>query len=127
MLPIRRKTRQLAIGGLILFNLAVAYHADAQSGPQAPPPLEEVENALTTYAEEQVRRSHLKKAVAAARRAADLARDRYAAGLVDFSHVLDAQRSLLSFQGALARSEGTVTTNLISLYKALGGGWEQQR
>ncbi|BBO75730.1 hypothetical protein DSCW_31470 [Desulfosarcina widdelii] len=89
--------------------------------------LEEVENALTTYAEEQVRRSHLKKAVAAAQRAADLAQDRYAAGLVDFSNVLDAQRSLLSFQDGLAQSEGTVTTNLISLYKALGGGWEQQR
>ncbi|WP_419660415.1 RND efflux system, outer membrane lipoprotein, NodT family [Desulfosarcina variabilis str. Montpellier] len=87
--------------------------------------LEEVENALTTYAEEQVRRSHLKQAVAAAQSAADLAQDRYAAGLVDFSNVLDAQRSLLSFQDALAQSEGTVTTNLITLYKTLGGGWEQ--
>jgi len=87
--------------------------------------LEEVENALTTYAEEQVRRSHLKRAVAAAQRAVDLAQDRYAAGLVDFSNVLDAQRSLLSFQDALAQSEGTVTTNLITLYKTLGGGWEQ--
>jgi outer membrane protein TolC len=87
--------------------------------------LEEVENALTTYVEEQVRRSHLKRAVAAAQRAVDLAQDRYAAGLVDFSSVLDAQRSLLSFQDALAQSEGTVTTNLITLYKTLGGGWEQ--
>lgn len=87
--------------------------------------LEEVENALTTYAEEQVRRSHLKQAVAAAQRAVDLAQDRYAAGLVDFSNVLDAQRSLLSFQDALAQSEGTVTTNLITLYKTLGGGWQQ--
>ncbi|WP_319521809.1 efflux transporter outer membrane subunit [uncultured Desulfosarcina sp.] len=89
--------------------------------------LEEVENALNVYAEEQVRRSHLKQAVVAAQRAVDLAQDRYAAGLVDFSNVLDAQRSLLSFQDGLAQSEGTVTTNLISLYKALGGGWERQR
>ena len=87
--------------------------------------LEEVENALTTYAEEQVRRSHLEAAVAAAQRAVDLAQDLYTAGLVDFSNVLDAQRSLLSFQNALAQSEGTVTTDLISLYKALGGGWKQ--
>ena len=87
--------------------------------------LEDVENALTTYAEEQIRRDHLKHAVDAAQRAADLAQDRYAAGLVDFSNVLDAQRSLLSFQDNLAQSEGTVTTNLISLYKALWGGWER--
>ena len=61
--------------------------------------------------------------VALAAVAADLARDRYAAGLVDFTSVLDAQRSLLAFQDALAQSEGTVTIDLITLYKALGGGW----
>ncbi|MDL2328236.1 efflux transporter outer membrane subunit [Desulfosarcina sp. OttesenSCG-928-A07] len=86
--------------------------------------LEEVENALTAYAEEQSRRDYLKNAVTAAQRAVDLAQDRYGAGVVDFSNVLDAQRSLLSFQDALAQSEGLVTTNLIVLYKALGGGWE---
>lgn len=86
--------------------------------------LEEVENAITAYAEEQLRRAHLEEAVDAAQRAADLARDRYAAGLVDFTSVLDAQRSLLAFQDALAQSEGAVTTHLITLYKALGGGWE---
>ena len=85
--------------------------------------LEEVENALTAYAEEQLRRKRLLDAVDAAQKAADLAQDQYAAGLVDFSNVLDAQRSLLSFQDALALSDGSVTSNLISLYKALGGGW----
>jgi len=43
--------------------------------------------------------------------------------LTDFSNILDAQRSLLSFQDQLAQSEGTVTSNLIRIYKALGGGW----
>lgn len=85
--------------------------------------LEEVENALTAYAEEQLRRERLLDAVDAARKAADLAQNQYAAGLVDFSGVLDAQRSLLSFQDELAQSDGSVTSNLISLYKALGGGW----
>ncbi|WP_373500364.1 efflux transporter outer membrane subunit [Desulfococcus sp.] len=85
--------------------------------------LEEVENALTAYAEEQMRRERLLDAVDAAQQAADLAQDQYAAGLVDFSSVLDAQRSLLSFQDELARSDGSVTSNLIRLYKALGGGW----
>ena len=41
--------------------------------------------------------------------------------------VLDAQRSLLSLQDQLAVSEGEVTSDLISLYKALGGGWTSMR
>jgi multidrug efflux system outer membrane protein len=85
--------------------------------------LEEVENNLSAYAEEQIRRTSLIAAKAAAQRAADLARDQYKAGLGDFSSVLEAQRSQLSFEDQLAQSEGAVTTNLISLYKSLGGGW----
>jgi len=85
--------------------------------------LEEVENALTAYAEEQLRRERLLDAVDAARQAEALAANQYNAGLVDFTTVLDAQRSLLSFQDQLAESDGTVTSNLIRLYKALGGGW----
>lgn len=85
--------------------------------------LEEVENALTAYAQEQIQRDFLEQATAAAERAALLADDRYQAGLVDFSNVLDAQRSLLSFQDQLARSRGAVTGDLIRIYKALGGGW----
>jgi NodT family efflux transporter outer membrane factor (OMF) lipoprotein len=85
--------------------------------------LEEVENALAAYANEQVRRQSLLDATHAAERAADLARVKYAAGLIDFQVVLDAERSLLSLQGQLAQSDGTVTSNLIALYKVLGGGW----
>jgi outer membrane protein, multidrug efflux system len=86
--------------------------------------LEEVENALVAYAGEQRRRNALKEATGAARHAADLANDKYMAGLIDFSDVLDAHRSLLSFQDQLAQSDGAVTSNLITIYKALGGGWE---
>jgi len=85
--------------------------------------LEEVENALVAYASEQVRRQSLLEASQAAQRAAKLARDRYAAGLIDFQVVLDAERSLLSLQSQMAESDGKVTSNLITLYKALGGGW----
>ncbi len=84
---------------------------------------EEVENALVAYAKEQQRREALTKATASAKRADLLARDQYQAGLVDFNNVLDAQRSLISFQDELAQSNGVVTANLIRLYKALGGGW----
>jgi len=85
--------------------------------------LEEVENALTAYAEEQLRRERLVAAVDAARQAEALAQIQYNTGLLDFTTVLDAQRSLLSFEDQLAESNGTVTSNLIRLYKALGGGW----
>ena len=85
---------------------------------------EEVENALVAYAKEQRRREFLEKAATAAQRAELLARDKYQAGLVDFNNVLDAQRSLLLLQNELNQSTGTATTNLVRLYKSLGGGWE---
>ena len=86
--------------------------------------LEEVENVLVAYAKEQRRRESLARATNAAKRAVLLARDQYQAGLVDFNNVLIAQRSLLSFQNELAQSEGAVISNLVRLYKALGGGWK---
>ncbi len=85
--------------------------------------LEDVENALTAYAREQERRGSLVIATDAATRAAALAQDQYTSGLIDFSDVLTAERNLLSFQDELAQSDGEVTSDLIRLYKALGGGW----
>jgi NodT family efflux transporter outer membrane factor (OMF) lipoprotein len=85
--------------------------------------LEEVENALVAYAEEQQKRQSLSEATQASRKSVELAQHKYQAGLTDFSNVLDAERSLLSFQDQLAQSEGNVTSNLVRLYKALGGGW----
>ena len=76
------------------------------------------------YSEEQERRESLIEAAQAAQKAVELAQQKYYAGLTDFSNVLDAQRSLLSFQQELAQSEGTVTSNLVRLYKAVGGGWK---
>lgn len=85
--------------------------------------LEEVDNALVSYEQEQIRRQSLVEASQAAQQAVDLAQSQYSTGLIDFRAVLDAQRSLLSFQDQLAESEAMVTSDLISLYKALGGGW----
>lgn len=85
--------------------------------------LVEVENALVAYAEEQHRRDDLRKAMETAKRAVDMAQHKYQAGLTDFSNVLEAQRSLLSFEDQLAQSDGAVASNLVRLYKALGGGW----
>jgi NodT family efflux transporter outer membrane factor (OMF) lipoprotein len=86
--------------------------------------VKDVENALIDYADEQVRRKSLLKSTQSAKRAADLARELYTAGLSDFIGVLDAERALFSFQDQLASSEGQVTSNLIRLFKALGGGWK---
>jgi NodT family efflux transporter outer membrane factor (OMF) lipoprotein len=86
--------------------------------------LEDVENALIAYAKEQRRRQSLIEATEAARRAVDLAQKQYSSGLIEFGNVLIAQRSLLSLQDQLAVSEGGVTSNLIALYKSLGGGWK---
>ncbi|HON91101.1 MAG TPA: efflux transporter outer membrane subunit [Sedimentisphaerales bacterium] len=85
--------------------------------------LEEVENAMIAYVQEQQRRENLRAAADAAQAAAELAQFEYQAGLRDFSDVLDAERSLLSFQDQLRQSEGVVVANVIRLYKALGGGW----
>ena len=86
--------------------------------------LEEVENALTSFMNEQDRRDSLFIAATTAREAEQLVRIQYQAGLIDFSQVLEAQRSLVIFQDSLAQSEGQVTSNLVILYKALGGGWD---
>ncbi len=85
--------------------------------------LGEVENQLTMYMEEQIRKQNLKEARQAAMLALDLALNQYRAGMTDFSDVLDAQRSLLSFEDNLIQSEGNIVSGLVRLYKALGGGW----
>ncbi len=89
--------------------------------------LEEVENALTAYAKEQQKRAHLEAASAAARSASRLAEYQYTTGMIGFSDVLDAQRSLLSFEDQLAESQGILLSDLVRLYKALGGGWQSLR
>lgn len=86
--------------------------------------LEDVENAMVSYKKEQVRRDALLRAVDATARSVELVQTLYETGLTDFQNVLDSQRSLFQQQDRLAASEGLVTANLISLYKALGGGWD---
>ena len=86
--------------------------------------LHEVDNALTAYGAEQRRRAQLEIAVQQNRRALALARDRYAQGVTDFLQVLTAQRALLAAEQDLTDSTTTVSTNMVALYKALGGGWQ---
>ncbi len=85
---------------------------------------EEVENGLVLYAKEQVRRRSLQDAVVSSQKSLDTANKLYANGLTDFLRVLDAERSLYQSQDSLVQSDRTISANLISLYKSLGGGWE---
>jgi outer membrane protein, multidrug efflux system len=85
---------------------------------------QDVETALVNYANEQVRYRSLTDAVAANRRAVTMANELYIRGLNDFLNVLDTQRSLYVTESELAQSQATMATNLVALYKALGGGWE---
>ncbi len=88
--------------------------------------LEEVENAMVAYSREQSRRKSLADAVKANRRAVELANELYTRGLSGFLDVLDAQRALYLSEEQLIISERNVATDLVALYKALGGGWEQE-
>jgi NodT family efflux transporter outer membrane factor (OMF) lipoprotein len=85
---------------------------------------EDVENALTAYAKEQIRRQQLAAAVKSSEDSLHLAHQLYASGLANFINVLDAERSLYQAQDALVQSERTISADLIALYKSLGGGWE---
>jgi NodT family efflux transporter outer membrane factor (OMF) lipoprotein len=85
--------------------------------------LEEIENALTEWANEQRRHEALVQAATSARIARELALVQYNSGLVDFQTVLTADRQLIQTEDSLAVSDGEVTSNLIRLYKAFGGGW----
>jgi outer membrane protein, multidrug efflux system len=85
---------------------------------------EDVENSLVNYAKEQTRYRALMDAVAANRRAVQMANELYTRGLVDFLNVLETQRSLYASESELAQSETVMASNLVALYKALGGGWQ---
>jgi outer membrane protein TolC len=87
--------------------------------------LEETEDALVAYSEEQTRREHLESAVRSNQEAVHLSSELYKAGLTDFLSVLDAQRTLYEDEDLLAQSRTAQTVDLIALYKALGGGWQQ--
>jgi NodT family efflux transporter outer membrane factor (OMF) lipoprotein len=88
--------------------------------------LEEAENALVDLARNRERGEALANAVASARTAAELARLRYGAGLIDFQPVLTSERSALVLEESLARNRADGVLALIRLYKALGGGWSAQ-
>ncbi len=86
--------------------------------------LEETENAFVAYAQNQDRLAALLQQAAASRRAAELARIRYREGAIDFLRLLDAERTVLEAEDAVATAQTELNTSVVAIYKALGGGWE---
>ena len=87
---------------------------------------QEVDDALTGFTAEQRRRDRLDASVQASKRALDIANQRYIRGLSNYLDVLTAQKTLLTNEQQWVDSTSTVSTNLVALYKALGGGWDAE-
>jgi outer membrane protein TolC len=85
---------------------------------------QEVEDTLTGFLKSQEATVFEQNSVIAAQRSVEIALVQYREGAVDYQRVLDTQRALLQEQDKLTQNRSSIATNLIALYKALGGGWE---
>ncbi len=86
--------------------------------------LKDVEDSLVALRGDRERLLRLRNAAEAAANAAQLARQRYSSGLVDFQTVLETQRTQLNTQDSVASTLADVSADHVRLYKALGGGWQ---
>jgi NodT family efflux transporter outer membrane factor (OMF) lipoprotein len=89
--------------------------------------LEEVEDAMAAYANEQDRIQSLDTAATAAHKSVELVTELYKSGLTDFQNVLNMEQALLAQQDALAVSRGLVSSYLVEVYRSLGGGWDLEQ
>jgi multidrug efflux system outer membrane protein len=89
--------------------------------------LSNVEDALARYRAEETRRAALTRSVAAAQGSLAIAEDQYRTGFVTFINVYQAQITLFNAQDQLTQSDGDIATDLVAIYKALGGGWSEAK
>ncbi|MCA1924547.1 efflux transporter outer membrane subunit [Buttiauxella noackiae] len=87
----------------------------------------EVDDAAVAYANDKQEIDLLIQTGQAANRSLEIANTQYREGMADFQRVLDSQRALFNQQERLVNSRGALMRDLITLYKALGGGWEKGR
>lgn len=85
--------------------------------------LQEVETTFSSYFKEEERLWHLRNQVSADERSFKLYKDQFQAGLVDYSIVLTAQKKLLGSMNGVTDSEQALSSDLIAIYKAIGGDW----
>lgn len=134
-------TFHYSLGPLVSWNLpstssARVHIAQAEAGTQAAlarfdgvvlNALRETESALTVYARELDRNAALKASLEQSALASQQAATLYRHGRADFLTALDAERALASAQGAVAASDAQLASDQVTLFLALGGGWESSR
>jgi outer membrane protein TolC len=84
----------------------------------------DVENAIVAYLNSREQVKAYRVAATASQQAVDVSTAQYQNGLVDFNTVITNLNSLAQQQDVLASTRGDVATNLVQLYRALGGGWQ---
>jgi len=84
----------------------------------------DVDIALDAYAAQEQRLRYLNDALVAARRAVSLAEQRFDRGLIDSLNVIDAQRQLYDLEQQYVIAQQNAAEQFVTLYKSLGGGWE---
>jgi len=84
----------------------------------------EVEDGMTGFTQSKKEANFLRQGVETSKKSSDLSMLQYKEGLADYQRVLDSIRSLTVKQDQYAAVQGQIATNLIAMYKALGGGWE---
>ncbi len=114
-------------GGAVLANIEVQKALQEQAGlayqKAVLTALQDVEDALAAYDQEQKHNQALRRSVQANSKAVDLAVLLYRQGQSDFLSVLTAEQSLYVAQNTLAQSDSALSADVVALYKALGGGW----
>lgn len=86
--------------------------------------IEETETAMTAFIEQRIRVDAIERAASAARETLRIATNLYKEGIIGFQELLDAQRRVLDAESQVSEARGLASQNLVSLYKALGGGWD---
>lgn len=110
-------TKNIKVQGAIAEQLLAAYEQTVLTA------VGEVRDALSDNVQEYARNESLRVGVEAAQAALDLANERYAQGLVDFTTVINAESALATLSDSYVTSSGQISTNAVKLFKALGGGW----
>lgn len=88
--------------------------------------LQDAEDALARYGADQRRLLSLRQEIAAETDAVTIARQQYVSGVTDYLNVLNTQSNLLRAEDEAAQTQSALATDLVSLYKALGGGWTEE-
>ncbi|HEY3638435.1 MAG TPA: efflux transporter outer membrane subunit [Rhizomicrobium sp.] len=116
-------------GGQIRANIRASKEAELQAylawQKSVLAALQDVEDALARYDNEQRHEQALADSERAAESSETISRQQYVAGLVTFVNVLSAETTLLSARDQLIQSRAALSEDLATIYKALGGGWNE--